>query len=228
MNEENDNILALINNGMNLSSTDPTDAETCGLNQATQLKKTLDMDALFGHCTPELFCANFKGDIVITASSTYSKGMGIKIKNYLIENQPSKLLPGFRLGVSATKFGSLDIHILFKNIRSENECQVNVFNALSGYIDSEGLNLASSYFHERSINNGISKIEGNLVNKDALKVLAHLATEFERDEPVIYFETMGNKRSTISGEMTLRDIFERIGATFTRELFRAIQIDIYF
>lgn len=120
------------------------------------LKTTLDMDALLGGAEIEKFIKYFKSDITISLDNTSSLSNvqkpheKIKCRKYFIYQTQVSTLPHMKLGTSSTRFGVLDIYIVFSNMKDgSKDLSHLVYNIFDTSIYASGMHIASALFIEK-------------------------------------------------------------------------------
>lgn len=206
------------------------DFNLCVTAESQSLTTNLDMDALFGGVTVTEFLEGYKGDIQINLDDTSSfvkkrtEFEKIKCKNHFIEGENVKNFPHVKIGVTHTRFGLLDFYIVFKKLDSTLvEFNKMIFEEVKNILESSGIQMASDQF---IVKENLNQLSGNILNKDFLHIVRDLEHKFEKYEMIMFFETLGNKRSTIGSAINFDDIKQRIVEVFDPLIFKHISIDI--
>ncbi len=200
-----------------------------------KFQQTLDLDALSGHLSYLQFEKLFKGDISFSIdnalTSTYNKKIALPYLFKIAENRYMNIskLPHIKIGVSYTKIGILDIYIVLTDSNEDSHwLKEKIFNVFNSIITGDRSEIASSHFINtlRIEASNSKKIVGNFLNKDAIKVLGIITETVRYEGPVIYIESYGNKRSTVTGSINLDVINERIFSVFNKGIEKYIDVDI--
>lgn len=192
------------------------------------------MDALLGCAEIDKFIKYFKSDITISLdnhsslSSVQKPHEKIKCRKYFIYQAKVSTFPHMKLGASSTRFGILDIYIVFSNMKDmSKDLNRLVYNIFDTAIYASGMPIASALFIEKKvICDDIQQISGNLLNKDFLIVLSKISLDLADYGPIVYVETFGNKKSTIISSIEFSDIEERVLETFDSRFLKYLFIDI--
>ena len=208
------------------------------------LHQTLDLDSLFGHMSYATFKKAYKSNIQMDINNSplrvFSHDNVVKInyKFHLETDSPKsiKKLPHCRLGTSlSTEFGSLDIFIVLLNSSlSAQELKSVVYSQIKTSILDLGQQASSFFFSKVSEIKTTGKnalnfeeIKCNVSCGDFMMALDHLFNvRFRDDEPVIFFETFGNKRSTITTDINIFKLKDKIFSTFDRKYEKYIFVDV--
>lgn len=201
-----------------------------------ELEHTLDLDAVYGHMPFEVFRDSFQQSINMELDNSPKRviltGNSIKI-GHLIEVMhddmvvmtPIKELPHVRIGAAqATDFGSLDIYfVLGESDHTRTELKSIVYDEIKEGMRELGSSAASSFFTKitdigkNNNDQGIAseQLTVKLSCEDLKKVIRCLFySRFKNEKPLIYFETFGNKKSTISTDLSMSSIISKIRSSF--------------
>lgn len=207
------------------------------------LSHTLDLDSLFGNMSFDKFKDTFKQKIDLeinnSPASVYAKTYRIKTDHtiYTPETHKKRIneLPHVRIGSAKyTDFGSLDIYIVVQTTKYDDmELKATAFQELKQSIVSYFSKAASCQFLESkpliSKSNDVfqcEQITGNVRISDFSSIMEHLINKrLDGSKPLIYFETFGNKRLTISNKIDFKIIEETISSCFKQEALNDLHID---
>lgn len=208
------------------------------------LSQTLDLDSLFGHMTYSTFKKAYKSNIQVDINNSpqrvFSHDNVIKTNyKFNLENDTPKSikkLPHCRLGTSlSTEFGSLDIYLVLLNSNlPAQELKSIVYSEMKKSIQNLGQQASSFFFTKISEIKATSDQELNseeikcIVScHDFIKALEFLFIQrFIDNDPVIFFETFGNKRSTITNNIDIDTLKLKIFSTFDRKYEKYIFVDV--
>lgn len=199
-----------------------------------KLDQTLDLDAFFGLTSMHNFKQTFLGDLIIDIDnisySTYDPKIQIKhlfkVNNSVLDIKKEVHI---KIGTINTLFGLLDLYIVLFNTSEDNTWfKKKLFEMFSNLILESTIHLASKQFIELISNriNSNKRLTGKLVNVDAIKILELIIEDITNLEPMLYFETFGNKTSTICTSLDFNNIYKRIESTFTHEIKNIAIVDL--
>lgn len=205
--------------------------------------RTIDLDCVFGHMSYSQFKKAYKQSVAMKINNCQSAvnshddraKMNYKFLGE-VTTKSVKNLPHARLGTSsATSFGDLDIYfVLLDSDLSCTQLKSIVFNEIKLEIQRLGVDASSILFSKLSEKReagsesmGNREIEWKVSCKEFIDVIKPLfSSRFADAHPVIYFETFGNKRSTITNHLNINDLKEKIFSAFKRKYKRYINVDV--
>jgi hypothetical protein len=211
------------------------------LDNLAPLAYTIDLDSLFGYMPFEVFARSFKCNILLELDNIPKRvdlaSNHIKT-DHILENstgrvEPIKTLPHVRLGTASTsEFGSLDLYLLlserdYPQADLKNDLFTQAMANMCDLHESAPSCMVSDINTVRKNNEDSGKELRCILSKDDFcKVFARLFEEsFKHYSPLIYFETFGNKRSTITNSSDFQVIRSKIISAFDPVGFDFIYID---
>lgn len=189
-------------------------------------------------------CGSFRSNIHLKidncSKSTFEKTNSIKT-SYLVEKSNGtminvKNLPHVRLGIAETEFGQLDLH--FAIIEPDNytiaEVKSIVYFEIKKSMREFNITTSSCFFSEmknfeKKTDNELSieEITCNLSHHDFFKIIEYLfINKFMTNLPIMFFETFGNKRSTICNSLDFKNIKDKISSTFNEIGHSFLNVDV--
>lgn len=208
---------------------------------AKKFVQLMDMDSLFGHLTfdefKNLFLGNVKLDI--NNSEHYYKMSRISTNYNILVNSSYigiKKLPHVKIGTSfKAEIRTLDLYIVISNnkttINSESLKKL-IYNSINTSIKTLGLDAPSSFFNnphdflDRQSGVYSERNVFTISNKDFMLILDNVINiVLEKQQPLIYFDTRGNKKLTITTDLSVNTLKEKIHTMFKPEIIKHCIID---
>lgn len=196
------------------------------------LSLSLDLDSLFGHVEIPIFIEHVWGDLVLsldTKTTLNAKQLKsthpIKIGDRFVKISS---LPSIKLGVFETQFGTLDIHLVFRDSKLQaDDLKLRVFRVLSEFVETNDEVLKSCFFLKPTVKDNTLKISGKLLNPSLNRLLVQIKNDLDSEDPIIFVETFGNKSSTITTMDDFDGIINKVRQTFVgKRALKNIFIDI--
>ena len=207
-------------------------------NLSQSLSKTIDLDCVFGHMSYRKFKKAYKQKVVVDVNNSTNRVTShenrIKM-NYKFgfkkSSKSTRQCPHVRIGTSTnTEFGNLDIYfVLLNSSITAKRLQYKVFKEIKRRI--KAMRTPLHFAELTKIKSGeerqAQEIKCEVSARVCMKVIKFLFTKvFKNKKPVIFFETFGNKISTMTDQLDLNNLKKNIFSTFRRRYEKYVNVDV--
>lgn len=203
------------------------------INNKSDFKLNLDLDALFGHMSLYEFGVAFKKEVNLDIVDSKNYERGSAAPDHRINHDGCNIsinkLPHIKLGYSNTDFGNLALYLVFSKFTELDFIDIHkdvyelIENTLKNNVDA----IPSSIFTEHLVRDNDAKKLNVILPKGSIKILLEkLSSQLTEKDPIIYFETFGNKKSTITEIVEPKEIYSFIYSAFEEDKYPNMFVDI--